>query len=271
VNGVHVSFDEYGSGEPVVLVTGTGGRGRDWRAHQVPALLSAGYRAITIDNRGVPPSDVGPPGFTVDDMVGDTAGLIDALGIGPCRIVGFSMGGIVVQELLLAYPDIIRQAVLMATRGRTDVMRAAISTAWDELDDASVKLPPKYEAMVRASQYLSPRTLNDETRIRDWLDILEMSQPDSAIKQAQRGLDLIDNRLEEYRKITTDCLVISFADDLIVPPLFGRELAEHIPGARHEEVAGCGHYGHLEEPEAVNDLMIGFFRTGQARTGQARI
>jgi len=43
--------------------------------------------------------------------------------------------------------------------------------------------------------------------------------------------------------------------------LFGRELAEHIPGARHEELAGCGHYGHLEEPEAFNTLMIKFFRS----------
>jgi pimeloyl-ACP methyl ester carboxylesterase len=265
INGVTISFDEYGAGEPVVLVTGTGGRGRDWRAHQVPALVAAGYRVITMDNRGVPPSDVGPPGFTVDDMVGDTAGLIEALGLAPCRVVGFSMGGIVIQELLLAHPGIIRQAVLMATRGRTDVMREAISAAWDELDDAGVKLPPKYEAMVRAAQYLSPSTLNNETRVRDWLDILEMSQPDPGIKQAQRGLDLIDNRLEAYRKITADTLVISFADDLIVPPLFGQELAEHIPGARHEEVAGCGHYGHLEEPEAVNALILSFFRPATPR------
>ena len=42
VRGVTISFDEYGSGEPVILLTGTGGRGREWSAHQVPALTSAG-------------------------------------------------------------------------------------------------------------------------------------------------------------------------------------------------------------------------------------
>lgn len=56
-----------------------------------------------------------PEGFTIDDMAADIAGLIEFLRIGPCRIVGFSMGGIIVQELLLAYPDLITQAVLMAT------------------------------------------------------------------------------------------------------------------------------------------------------------
>jgi pimeloyl-ACP methyl ester carboxylesterase len=261
VNGINVGFDEYGSGDPIVLLTGTGGRGREWTAHQVPALAEAGFRAITVDNRGVPPTDVGPEGFTINDMVGDTVGLIETLGIEPCRIVGFSLGGIIVQETLLARPDLITQAVLMATRGRTDAMRDALSAAWVELDDSGIKLPTKYDAVVRATQYLSPRTLNNEERIRDWLDIFEMSPPDSAIKQAQEGLDNIDNRLEEYRKIKTECLVISFQDDLIVPPFFGREMAECIPGCRYEEIAGCGHYGHLEDPNTVNKVIIDFFRS----------
>ncbi len=268
VNGVKVNFDEYGSGESVVLITGTGGRGREWTAHQVPALTAAGYRVVTVDNRGVPPTDVGPEGFTIDDMVGDTAGLIEVLGIGPCRIVGFSLGGLIVQEALLAHPDLIAQAVLMATRGRTDALRAALSAAWSELDDSGIVLPQKYEAIVRATQYLSPRTLNNEQRIRDWLDIFEMSPSDSAIDQAQRGLDMIDNRLEDYRKIKSECLVISFQDDLIVPPFFGRELAEYIPGCRYEEIAGCGHYGHFEDPETVNSVIINFFRSPGMRPGQ---
>jgi pimeloyl-ACP methyl ester carboxylesterase len=260
VNGVRINCDEYGSGEPVVLITGTGGRGRGWTAHQVPALTAAGYRVITVDNRGVPPSDTGPAGFTIDDMVADTAGLIENLGAGPCRIVGFSLGGIIVQETLLARPDLVSQAVLMATRGRSDAMRSALSAAWSELDDSGVVLPPRYAAVMRAMQYLSPATLDSERQIRDWLDIFEMSPPESAIEQAQRGLDEIEDRLEEYRKIAADCLVISFADDLVVPPFFGSELAEYIPACRYAEVSGCGHYGHLEKPDEVNSLIVDFFR-----------
>jgi len=260
VNGVKINIDEYGSGDPVVLITGTGGRGRGWTAHQVPALTAAGYRVITVDNRGVPPSDVGPPGFTVDDMVRDTVGLIKVLGIGPCRIVGFSMGGIIVQEALLVHPELITQAVLMATRGRTDAMRNALSVGWAQLDDSGITLPPKYEAVVRATQYLSPSTLNNEQRIRDWLDVFEMSPPDPAINLAQRDLDMIGNRLEHYHKIRSECLVITFEDDLIVPPFLGREVAERIPGCKYEIVPNCGHYGHLEQPDAVNSLIIGFFQ-----------
>jgi pimeloyl-ACP methyl ester carboxylesterase len=262
VHGVNISFDDYGSGEPVILVTGTGGRGREWSAHQVPALTSAGYRAITIDNRGVPPSDTGPEGFTVDDMAADVAGLIGSLGLGKCRIVGFSLGGIIVLEALLKYPELFRQAVVMGTRARTDALHSALSAAVAELEDSGVELPPRYAAAVRALQYLSPRTLNNEQWLRDWLDILELSPPDVKINRAQRGLDLIDNRLEDFRRISCPCLVIGFQDDLIVPPFFCREIADSIPGSWYEEVPGCGHYGHLEQPTVINRLMVGFFREG---------
>lgn len=260
VRGVNISFDEYGSGEPVVLVAGAGGHGREWVTHQVPALTSAGYQAITVDNRGVPPSDVGPEGFTLDDMAEDLVGLIDALSIGPCRVVGFSLGGSIVLEALLKSPGLFGQAVLMGTRGRTDALRSALSAARAEYEDTDMGLPPKYAAVIRAMQYLSPRTLDDEQFIGDWLDTFELWPPDAQISRAQRGAVLTGNRLEEYCKITSPCLVIAFQDDLIVPPFFGREIAEHIPTCKYEEISGCGHCGHLEQPDEVNSVILSFFR-----------
>lgn len=260
VGGVRINFNEYGSGEPILLIMGAGARGGLWRTHQIPALTAAGYRAITFDNRGVPPTDVGPSGFTLSDMVADTVGLIEQLGIGPCRIVGFSLGAMILQELLLARPELVTQAVMMATRGRSDALREAMSAADTELREAGVQLPPKYAAFVRATQYLSPRTQSNERLIRDWLDVFEISSQDTSIGQAQQGLEMIGNRLEEYRKITSPCLVIGFQDDVVSPPFFGREIAEHIPAGGYAEVAGCGHYGYLEEPAAVNSLIVDFFR-----------
>src|SRR5690348_16182977 len=100
INGVNLSYQVHGRGPAVLLIPGTGARGGIFRAHQVPALVAAGFRAITVDNRCVPPSDVCAEGFTLDDLVRDAAGLITALDIGPCRVVGFSLGAMVTQELL---------------------------------------------------------------------------------------------------------------------------------------------------------------------------
>jgi pimeloyl-ACP methyl ester carboxylesterase len=260
VNGINLSYDDYGSGDPVVLITGSGVTGKMWTPHQVPALTAAGFRVITVDNRGMLPSDLCAEGFTLDDMVADTVGLINLLGIGPCRAVGFSLGALILQELLLTHPDLITQAVLSATRGRSDALHAAMSAGESELLESGVILPPKYAAVVHARQFLSPATQIDESKVRDWLDIFEMSLVPSSANRYQHGLELVDNRLEEYRKIRSECLVIGFQDDLIAPPAFCRELVDYIPGSRYEELADCGHYGYLEQPDRINSLIVEYFR-----------
>jgi pimeloyl-ACP methyl ester carboxylesterase len=260
VNGIRLSYERYGSGEPVVMLAGSASKGNVWILHQVPALTAAGYEVITVDNRGIPPTDTCPEGFTLDDMVEDTAGLIKLLGISPCRVVGFSLGAMIALDLLLAYPELVKEAVLMATRGRTDALRSAMITAGQEIMANGHSLPPHYLAVMRAVRFLSPATQNNEALVRDWLDIFEMSPVDPALAQTQLGLDMIGNRLDDYRKIRTRSLVISFKDDTICPPHFGREVMECIPSCEYREIGGCGHYGYLEEPGAVNSAIIDFFQ-----------
>ncbi|HVW44157.1 MAG TPA: alpha/beta hydrolase [Amycolatopsis sp.] len=257
VNGIKIAYDDISSGEPVLLVMGTAASGRVWHLHQVPALAAAGYRVVTFDNRGVSPVE---DDFTISDLVADTAELIEHLGIGPCRLVGTSMGAQVAAELALARPDLVSQAVLMATRGRRDAMREAMGAAERELRDSGIELPARYEAVIRAVQNLSPRTLNDDFAIQDWLDVFEMSPTVwTAGVRAQLRLDIDGSRLDAYRAIEVPCLVIGFADDLRLPAYLAREVADAIPGARYVELADCGHYGYLERPDAVNAELITFF------------
>ncbi|MET7641300.1 alpha/beta hydrolase [Streptomyces sp. NPDC005438] len=263
INGIDLAYQDDGQGEPVVLVMGSGAEGRVWRAHQTPALRAAGYRTVTFDNRGIPPTDCSG-GFTVDDLVADTVGLIEYLGLERCRLVGTSMGAHVVQELCLARPDLVHQAVFMATRGRTDAMREEASLAERQLLDSGVRLPPRYAATVQAMQFLSPRTLDDDRGIRDWLDILELSADAAHTPgyRAQLELDVMPDRLADYGSITAPCLVVGFADDLVLPPHLSREVAEAVPGARYVEIPDAGHFGYLEQPELVNKELLSFFQSG---------
>lgn len=259
VNGIRIHYKTHGSGEPVLMVAGSGSPGRVWDLHQVPALTAAGYRVVTFDNRGIAPSEVCSDGFTIEDMVADTAALIEELGLGPCRLVGVSLGAQIVQELTLARPDLVDRAVLIATRGRSGFMQRALAEAELRLHDAGVRLPPSYRAAVRALQNLSPRTLADDERIDDWLALLEMAAAAGpGTGRAQLELSAMSDRLHAYRAIRRPCAVIAFADDLITPAHLGREVAEAIPGARFELIPGCGHFGYLEDPDAVNRAVTGF-------------
>jgi pimeloyl-ACP methyl ester carboxylesterase len=260
LNGIRLSYQVAGSGELVVLVMGTGSPGRVWQLHQVPALVAAGHRVATVDNRGISPSDECASGMTIDDLVGDTASLIEHLGNGPARVVGTSLGSCIVQELALARPDLVSQAVMMAAHGRTDPVHSALSSGERALYDAGIELPPKYYAAITALLNLSPRTLNAYSTVQEWLGVFEFSG--SRIGpgvRAQLELDDFPDRLAAYSKIKVPSLVIGFADDLMTPPYLAREVADAIPEARYEEIKGCGHFGYLERPAEVNKLLVKFF------------
>ncbi len=260
LNEIRLSYQVTGSGELVVLVMGTGSSGRVWQLHQVPALVAAGYRVATVDNRGIAPSDECASGMTIDDLVGDTAALIEHLGGGPARVVGTSLGARVVQELALARPDLVSQAVMMAAHGRTDPVQSRLSVGERALYDARIELPSAYYAAITALLNLSPRTLNDRVAVLEWLDVFEFSGSGiSAGVRAQLEVEDFPDRLAAYSRIRVPSLVIGFADDLMVPPYLAREVAETIPGARYEEIKDCGHFGYLERSTEVNKLLVEFF------------
>ena len=97
----NLAYEDTGSGEPVLFIAGTGGAGRTWHIHQVPAFTAAGYRCITFDNRGIGATE-NADGISTAQMVADTVELIDTVVGGPVRLVAMSMGAFIAQELLLA-------------------------------------------------------------------------------------------------------------------------------------------------------------------------
>ena len=259
-HGIRLSYHDHGDGSPVLLLTGTGAPSSVWDLHQVPALRAAGFRVITMDNRGIPPSDDGTDGFTIDDLVADVAALIDHLGATPCRVVGTSMGAYIAQELALAHPELLDAVVLMAACGRSSLVQRMLAEGEAELIERGTELPPGYRAAVRAMHNLGPATLADDDLAGDWLDLFAASETWGPGVRAQLLLSALPDRAEAYRAITVPCHVVSFEHDLVAPPAAGRELATVIPGATHRTIPGCGHFGYLENPEAVNRELIGFLR-----------
>lgn len=256
---MNLAYDDGGSGEAVLFIAGRGGAGRTWHLHQVPAFRQAGYRPITFDNRGVGATE-NASGFTTAQMVGDTAEMIENLHVGPVRVVAASMGAFIAQELMVARPDLVSTAVLMATRGREDRTREFFRTADRELLDAGIELPAKYDAKVRMLESFSPKTMNDDQAVRDWIDMFTMwpVKPTPGLR-CQLDIGPEGNRLAAYRSITARVLVLGFADDVVLPPHLGIEVADAIPNGRYLQIPDAGHLGFIERPDAVNAAALNFF------------
>jgi pimeloyl-ACP methyl ester carboxylesterase len=256
-NGIRLAYERSGRGERVLLIMGQAAAGRVWSMYQTPALTKAGYQAITFDNRGIPPSDVPEGKYSIADMVADTKGLIEALDAAPCRIVGTSLGALIAQELAIGFPELVRCAVLMATKSRSDAARAAQSRAELALLESGIQLPDDYMAMASLQQMLSPATLNDDAAVSLWLETFRLS----GTRKSARGQAWIEtgtDRRAALAEISAPCRVIAFTDDIVTPPHLAAEVANAIPDCDFIEISGCGHSGYLERPEEVNSAIIEF-------------
>jgi pimeloyl-ACP methyl ester carboxylesterase len=257
-NGIQLAYQRSGRGDPVVMIMGQSAGGNVWTTYQVPALTAAGYEAITFDNRGIPPSDAPPGDYSLADLVADTAGLIEGLKLGPCRLVGTSMGAFIATELAVGRPDLVTSCVLIAVRSRADALRRALSAGERAVACGGVPVPPSYEAPVWVLQMLSPVTLNNDTDISMWLDIREMTAGSRTAATGQTGIDLTSDRRELLRAVPVPCRVIGFSDDLLCPPHLCAEVADAIPDCDYVQLSSCGHLGYLERPDEVNAAIIEF-------------
>ena len=259
---MNLAYDDRGSGEPVLFIAGRGGAGRTWHLHQVPAFQRAGYRVITFDNRGIGATE-NAQGFTTEQVVFDTSRLIEKLDAGPVRIVSVSMGSFIAQELMLARPDLVSAAVLMATRGREDRTRAFFSAAEEEFLALGIELPAQWDAKSRLLESFSPKTLNDEQAVQDWIEMFTMwpTKPTPGFR-SQLRIRPEGNRLPAYRNIATPALVMGFADDVVLPAHLGREVADALPNGHYLHVSDAGHLGFIERPDVVNAAALEFFGAG---------
>jgi len=111
---IKLHYEDYGAGEPIVLIHGYPLSGRAWDK-QVPLLLDAGHRVITYDRRGFGYSSQPSTGYDYDSFASDLKMLLDELDLHEVTLVGHSMGTGEVTRYLGTYgSDRIARGVLVS-------------------------------------------------------------------------------------------------------------------------------------------------------------
>ncbi len=103
---INMAVHEMGAGPPVILVHGFPELAFSWR-HQIPVLANAGYRVIAPDMRGYGGTEKPPlvTDYTVQKLIGDLTGLMDALSIDKALMVGHDWGALVTWQMALLAPE----------------------------------------------------------------------------------------------------------------------------------------------------------------------
>lgn len=250
--------EQTGTGPDLLLLAGLGDTVEVW-SHQVAGLADR-YRITTVDNRGVGRSPLPESGITIEHMAADAAAVIEALGLAPAHVGGFSGGGMIAQELTLSYPQLVRSLVLNGTYAKFDIRGNRQVNAWMTLAKHA-ESPRAFYEMFLASIYT--REAHEDGRVEAWIEeFLAFEHPVSdAILEAQLDAWRAADTTSRLDRIGVPTLIIAGEEDLASPLSQNRELAAGIPGARLEILPGQGHQPFQEVPEEWNALVDEFLRT----------
>jgi len=122
-NGVMIYYEEFGSGEPLMIVHGGPGASHDYfLPHLLP--LARNNRLIFIDERGSGKSGKLEDAtlYTVENMVEDVEAVRKALGLGKMSLLGHSFGGVLAQAYALKYQENLSHLILCSTFSSTSLM-----------------------------------------------------------------------------------------------------------------------------------------------------
>ncbi len=113
-NGIKIGYKLIGSGEPLVMIMGLGGTMDLWPL-EIIQMLSKNYQLIILDNRGMGYTTTNDETFNYKLFADDVIGLLTVLGVKKTNVLGWSMGSVITQKLLLEYPEQFNKAIIHAT------------------------------------------------------------------------------------------------------------------------------------------------------------
>lgn len=256
-NNIRISFDDRGSGDPLILLMGLGAPGSKWEPHM--QVYEQHFRCICIDNRGSGLSDKPEAdSYTIDQMADDTVGVLDALGIGKAHIHGISMGGAIAQRLAIRRPDRVRSLILTSTFPSVCV---SFRRGIELLRDACGQLDGK--TLGRLCQwmiYAFPfQEAHEDFMLADEAGDLDNPNPMPAhAYKAQCNAILRHDALAELPKIQAPTLIAAGDSDLFVPVWQTMRMFRAIPNAELYLCKNGGHVHHWEQLEKFNRATLDF-------------
>ena len=257
--GVEIAFESRGDGPPLLLVHGLGYGGRGWG----PAydLLAESFYVVAFDNRGFGQSDAPPGPYTVAELARDTGAVLEAAGVERAHVVGSSLGGMVAQEFALSFPERVERLVLVGTTpgGPASYAMPLVTT---RLMLEAAALDPEVALRLFVENALGAKGRADADLVEQILAYRRASPPDPKGWHAQGAAGAAFDVLDRLDSIRAETLVVHGTEDAVVDPRNGELLAERIPNARLELLAGCGHLPFWEQPERFCELVREFLEEG---------
>jgi pimeloyl-ACP methyl ester carboxylesterase len=251
IDDCDVHYEVDGSGPPVLLIHGLGSCGRDWEM-QRPAL-AARYTVVTVDLRGHGESSKPPGLYSIPRFSADVVHVLEALALGPAHVVGVSLGGMVAFQLALDAPALVRSLVV--------------------INSAPEVVPRTWKEHLAVKARFWALRLAGIRRLGERIAAMSFPEPGQEELRAALAARIASNDVRAYRASLRAIVGWSVADRLgalacptlvvtgdqdYTPVALKEAYAARIPQARVVVIARSRHVTPLDQPAALNRLLLDF-------------
>jgi pimeloyl-ACP methyl ester carboxylesterase len=225
------------SNPSLLLICGTTQHYLLWGA--LAAGLAENYHVISYNHRGIGDSERGTGPLSTASMALDAAAVLDAVGVPSAHVVGWSLGTLVAQELVLAHPEKVASLVLWGTYAALDGFQACglttLAYPWRTGDVQT--------ALTALGLAFSPELLNSPdfpAVMEQMLPLFPQTEAQVKVVVEQWDADLAHNTADRLPSIDRPTLVIAGEQDLLTPVWQCQKVADLIPGAKFKLFTGPG-------------------------------
>lgn len=231
----------------LVLIPGLAADATMWQA-QLPAMPAALRTVVaTVQAR--------PSALRIEDM----AALVLAEYAGPLLLCGASMGGMIAMEAARQAPERVAGLALLGTTARPETpdMRALREAAMELFKQG--KLREVIEPNVAFAFH--PANAARPALVQAYLDFVLGAGAEQLVRQNRAVIHRPDARVH-LPQVACPTLVVCGAADQLTPPECSAEIAALIPDASYTVLDDCGHMLTMEQPDAVNQLLLRWLAQG---------
>lgn len=266
-NGIHIEYETFGdpSSPALLLIIGLGCQLIHWQDEFCQQIADVGFHVIRYDNRDAGLStkfdelsmpeimekigaffmgqEVSTP-YTIEDMVSDAAGLLDALNIDKAHICGMSLGGYIAQTFAINHP--FRSLSLTSIYSHSGDQKEFLPTQ-EVMEAMMAPAPEEREAFIDYMLNILKLTYGTGLPFdKEFHRSLTARSYDRSFCPEGTGRQYLakmvqKDRTAELGKLEVPSLIVHGDEDPLIPLAGGKATAEAIPGAEFMIVKGMGH------------------------------
>lgn len=258
--GVSVNYHDYGNGDPVILIHGSGPGVTAWANWRLTIPeLSRRFRTLAPDMLGFGYTERPGAAALVCDKsvwVAQLAALMDVLDIGRAHLIGNSFGGAIALAMAIAHPERVGKLVLMGAAGVSFPITDGLDRVWG------------YQPSFQAMREMMDLFAHDRTLVTDELAELRykasirpgVQEAFAALFPAprQRWVDALASDPDTIRALPHQTLIIHGRDDRIIPLASSMTLHQWIDRSQLHVFGQCGHWTQIEHAAGFTRLVNDF-------------